>query len=141
MTINFGAEAPPNLPHGTFDSFFDVFFDIRLGSLNGPIAMSSDLPLTSTDTPWNHFPPPGALEIVGVNTFLNGVNREADFWPVAKPGGDPNFPEVVEFHPSGDQHRVTIASVPEPGTWSLLLGGGCILVGVLKCRSLTSVPR
>ena len=42
MTINFTSvdDHLPNTPEGTFSSFFDVFFDVRKGALNGPIALS-----------------------------------------------------------------------------------------------------
>ncbi|MGH9720597.1 MAG: PEP-CTERM sorting domain-containing protein [Bryobacteraceae bacterium] len=119
MTINFGAEAPPGLPHGTFDSFFDVFFDVRLGSLNGPIALSNNLLLTSQGTLWNHFPPPGAIEINGINVLLNGSNRDGDFFPLGT---------VSETHPTGAQHTVT-TSTPEPGSLALLAFGALALLG------------
>ena len=115
MTIGFGPEAPAGSPHGTFDSFFDVFFDVRLGALNGPIALSDTLRLTSAGVPWNHFPPPGAIEINGVDVFLNGINRDADFWPLG---------QFQEVHPTGAVHRVTVAvATPEPSSFSLLAVG------------------
>jgi hypothetical protein len=115
-TITFGPEAPAGSPHGTFDSFFDVFFDIRLGSLSGPIAISGDTLLTSSAVPWNHFPTSGALELSGVNTFLDGNDRDRDFWP------DPFDP----IGPAG-RHRVMVASIPEPATYSLLT------IGLMAC--------
>jgi hypothetical protein len=67
---------------GTFDSFFDVFFDIRLSDLNGTIVQSGQLPLSSSNNPWGREPPPGALEIPGVNMNLNGNDNTQDFWPL-----------------------------------------------------------
>jgi hypothetical protein len=67
---------------GTFDSFFDVFYDIRLGALNGPIVLSDLARITSTGNPWDRTPPPGAVTINGVNTNLNGTNNALDFWPL-----------------------------------------------------------
>lgn len=112
MTINFG---PEGNPHGTFDSFFDVFFDIRLGGLNGPIALSDSLTLTSSGTPWSHDAPPGAILIDGVNHQLNGVDNGEDFWPAGSINGSfPNGALIV----SGP----ATTSVPDAGaTWSLLL--------------------
>jgi hypothetical protein len=110
MTINFG---PEGSPHGTFDSFFDVFFDIRLGALDGPIALSDHLVQTAQGVPWNHLPPPGAVEIPGVNTLLNGSDRLADFFPVGTFTEDfPGSPHVVT--------TATDGAVPEPST--LLMG-------------------
>jgi len=120
MTIGFGPEAPAGSPHGTFDSFFDVFFDVRLGSLGGPIALSDTLRLTSNGVPWNHFPTPNAVQINGVNVFLNGTDRNADFFPLG---------QFQEVHPTGAVHRVTEASTPEPGTFSLLAIGLLAWIG------------
>jgi PEP-CTERM motif len=119
MTIGFGPEAPPGSPHGTFDSFFDVFFDIRLGSLSGPIALSDTLRGTSAGVPWNHFPPIGALEIAGVNESLNGTNSNADSFPIGP------FQNVF---PTGAVQRMSVTTVPEPGSLSLLAIG--VLAGV-----------
>ncbi len=121
MTINFGAEPPTGAPHGTFDSFFDVFFDIRFGSLNGPIALSNTLTLTEQGVLWTHVPT-GKLEIPGANTFLNGTDRAADFFPLG---------DFQESFPTGAiiRIRTTDAAVPEPGTL-LLLGGGLALLGL-----------
>jgi hypothetical protein len=112
MTIN--GLAAEGTPHGTFDSFFDVFFDVRLGSTSGPIALSDTLLLTQEGTPWGHIPPPGALEIPGVNTFLNGTNRDADFWPIGS---------VPEQHPTGALHTVVFTPNPTPGPAGLVLLG------------------
>jgi hypothetical protein len=94
MTINFDPE-PASLTdqHGTFDSFFDIFFDLRISAPDGQIVFSNTdaLRLTSDNVPWAHqlLPPP--LEIPGVNTFLNGQDRTADFFPAGTlipiPGG------------------------------------------------------
>ncbi len=121
VSINFGSEG---VPHGTFDSFFDVFFDLRFGSLTGPIALSGNALLTVVDVPWSHFPPPNAVEIVGVNTFLNGSNRLTDFFP------DP----FTEQHPGPPAtiHSVSTASVPAPSTLALASIGILSLVGFAR---------
>jgi hypothetical protein len=118
LTDTFG---PEGIPHGTFDSAISVFFDVRLGSLSGPIALSDNLLLTSDDVPWSHFPPPLALEIPGVNTFLNGSDRSTDFFP---------FGVFAEQEIGGAVpaiHVVTTATgaraVSEPGTLLLSLLG------------------
>jgi hypothetical protein len=120
MTIGFGPEAPPGSPHGTFDSFFDVFFDVRKGALNGPIALSDTLRLTSQGVPWNHFPPAGALQITGVNAFLNGTDRLTDFWPIGP---------FHEDHPTGAIHNVTETPLPEPGSLALIAIGALVCLG------------
>ncbi len=57
---------------GTFDSFFNVFFDFRKGALNGPIILSNNLNLTADDVPWGRIAPPGAVTIAEVNHLLKG---------------------------------------------------------------------
>jgi hypothetical protein len=42
-------------PEGSFSSSIDVFFDIRKGSLSGPIVFSSDLVLTNSGTLWGFY--------------------------------------------------------------------------------------
>jgi len=126
MTITFGPEPagppPPQPLHGTFDSAINVAYDIRLGSLTGPIALSNVAALTSTGVPWSHFPPPLAVEIPGVNTFLNQTNRLADFFPVGP---------FSEQHPGPPAtiHQVTTGSIPEPSSVLLTMAGIVSLLG------------
>lgn len=134
MTINLtaGDDHVPTGPEGTFTSFFDVFFDIRLGSLSGPIALSMDLPLsTSSPVPWdaNPSPPPtpGDLIVSGlkgdvtVNFHTNKIQNvdinDMDFFPVGV---------FQETEPNGAIHAVTVTPTPEPGTLGLI--GGAILL-------------
>ena len=114
MTITFG---PEGVPHGTFNSLINVAYDIRLGSPTGPIAQSGIAPLTSPpDVAWSHFPPPLAVEIPGVNTFLNGTDHLADFWPV--PFGEAGLvpPTTGLVPPTTIIHQVSPATVPEPAS-------------------------
>jgi len=131
ITINFAnptpGPPPPTQPvAGTFTSFFDVFFDIRMGSLTGPIVFSGELPLTNSGAQWSHYPPPGATQIVGVNAFLNGQDHSNDFFPI---GG------FIEKHPTQGQHAAYDAgavnpfSVPEPST--VATGSLSFLFGVV----------
>jgi hypothetical protein len=111
---------------GTFSSFFDVFFDIRIGSLTGPILVSDTLPLSSSASPWGHEPLPGELLIDDVNNVLNNVDRLADFHPRT----------ATETHPNGAVHTVqpvaASTAAPEPGTMGLLAFG--LLIGIARRR-------
>lgn len=135
ITINgLGTEPAPGDPHGTFNSFFDVFFDIRLGSVDGPIVFSSMERIAQAGTPWGHFPEPGTLEIPGVNTFLNGVNRQNDFFPLtAGPSGDPCV-QVIREGGVVVIHQVCAAPTPEPTTIFLLGSGLAGVAATLRRR-------
>jgi len=97
---------------GTFQSFFDVWFDVRAGGLNGDIVMSGTKHFTGSGI-WSHDAPAGALEIPGVNYLLDGADTAQDFWPVG-----------LTIHDAGDgTHGVT--PVPEPST---VIGGALLLL-------------
>jgi hypothetical protein len=121
MTINFDP-AGEVIPHGTFDSFFDVFFDVRKGDLNGPIFLSDSLRLASQGTPWNHDPPPDAVLINGVNYHLNGSDKDNDFFPIGP---------VQEFHPTGAIHSVVPGTLPEASSTALTLALGLFGISLL----------
>jgi hypothetical protein len=91
---------------GTFNSFFDIFFDIRKGGLNGPIALSDELQVTNSGALWGRIPPLGAVLIEGANHDLNGVDTATDFQP--------------------------LSAVPEPATLALL---GLALAAVSLARA------
>jgi hypothetical protein len=120
MTINYtiADDGLPGTPEGTFSSFFDVFFDIRLGSELGPIAVSSDLMLSSSGTPWDADPTSGTVLVTGAvgdqaaNLHTGKGPNQLDFFPGA----------ISEQHPSGAIHNVD-AAVPAPAS-ILLLGIG-----------------
>lgn len=122
MTINFG---PEGSPHGTFSSSFDVHFDLRLGALDGPIFFSGTQGLMG-GADWSHFPSPGAVQIRGVNTFLNGETRLNDF-----------FTGVVSHDSEGAaKHIVEPAVTPEPASLLLVSSGLLgVLAGVRKRRA------
>ena len=111
MTINFTPQ--------TFDSFFDVFFDLRFEDLNGPIVQSTSLRLSSSGVPWSNLAPPGSLLIDGVNNLLNGSNNNNDFWPIGL---------IIETHPEGAQHVASSTTVPDSGSTFTLLG--LTLIGI-----------
>ncbi len=107
---------------GTFSSFFGIFFDIRKGSLVGPIVLSDVLTLSNQGAEWGRDPPPGAILIDGVNHFLNGTDNRTDFWPITP---------FQEAHPNGAIHEVLTAT-PEPSTW--LMGATAVVVGLTYAR-------
>src|SRR5580698_8347658 len=53
--------------NGTYDSTIDMFYDIRQGSLTGPIVLSSDVTITTSNAFWQRLPSPGDVAISGVN--------------------------------------------------------------------------
>ncbi len=121
---------------GTFSSFLDVDFDIRFGSLTGPIVFSDILQLTSTGTPWDRVAPPGSLLIPSVNHLLSGVDNSTDFHPgfIDPITGIKSFTEV---HPAGANHSVQTAFpifIPEPGTLQLLALSGVMLMLTIRRR-------
>lgn len=117
LTITFG---PEGIPHGTFDSTLNVAFDIRFGSLTGPIVFSDTLLLESHDVPWSHSIPNLTLLIPGVNFF-----PDADFFPVGV---------FEETKPDISRH-VVAATTPEPTTISLLaIGMAGVAARVFKRR-------
>lgn len=102
---------------GSFASFFDVFFDLRIGALDGPILFSGFKTFTSTGVAWAREPTdPDAIKLDGINYLLDGGTISEDFWP------------PVGVHDAGDgsQHIVSTAT-PEPTTICLLGLGGLLL--------------
>lgn len=133
MTITFDRDTNPlmPIPVGSFNSFFDVFFDLRIGCLTCSIVFSGDLQISATNVPWGNLPPQNALEYTGVNRYLGGSNgnRDHDFWP------EPIF----ETHPSGAQHTVVAATIPEPASWALMLAGFGLTGAAMRRRHRTLV--
>jgi hypothetical protein len=110
MTIVFDS-----MDGGSFGtSFFDVFFDIRFGALDGPVVTSGQINLDSSGNHWGRTPPPGAVIVPGINYLLNGQNTEDDFWPIG----------IVNHN---GPHPVTTA-MPVPATLVLFGLGLAMLV-------------
>jgi hypothetical protein len=112
MTFDFGLS--------TFTSYFDVYFDLRFGALDGPIVQSGDVVLSNAGTSWDGAAPSQAWTITGVNIDLNGLDDSSDFWP------DGPFQEAG---PGGNVHVVNWTAIPEPGAGALLLLGVALLGG------------
>jgi PEP-CTERM motif len=121
-----GFHGPPPPPHGVANYLvLNWLFDVRLGSLGGPVVFSDLKTLSSDPTPWSHFPPPGAVLIPGVNSFLNGTSPDNDFF----------FLETFSLNAADGTHILTqTATIPEPATLSLC---GIALAGLaVRCRRL-----
>lgn len=121
-----------NANGGTFDSFIDVAFDMRIGSIDGPILFSDVLQLSSTNVPWDHTAPSDVLLIDEVNHLLNDTDITTDFWAGGL-NGDGSGGSFTEVHPEGAQHSVQAAAVvPIPGAvW--LFGSGLLgLIGIAR---------
>jgi hypothetical protein len=113
MTIDFA--------NRTFDSFFDVFFDIREGSPDGPILFSASDTLVALDIPWG----------TEINPGQGGVPiavSVADLFTAGVVGGELSLSAM-----NGQflQLRARTALIPEPGTLSLLALGA---LGLLRRR-------
>jgi len=89
---------------GTFVSTLDVFFDVRIGAIDGLIISSGMKTLTSTTgTAWDRQPQFRAVELTDVNVFLKGNGTRAqDFWPDL----------IIEDDGGGTVHQVTAARQP-----------------------------
>lgn len=133
MTINFNGtdDNLPNTPEGTFSSFFDVFFDVRFGSLTGPIAMSTSLVLSNSGASWDANPSANDVIVAGprgdvaANLHTGKINNvdihDMDFFPVS----------TITESAGADVHTVQTTTTPEPGTLLLM---GCALLGLSRLR-------
>jgi hypothetical protein len=136
MTINLtgGDDHVSTGPEGTFSSSLDVFFDVRLGAANGPIALSADLVLTSSGTQWDANPTATDLLVLGLkgdvtanlhtNKIQNVDVNDMDFFPVG----------TIQESAGGDLHVVSNTPTPEPGTL-VLIGGALLVLSRLRRRS------
>ena len=132
ITLKSADDHAPNTPEGTFSSFFDVFFDIHVGSLTGPIVDSADLTLTSSGNQWDANPMPGTFLVPGpvgdgtANWHTGKGPDQMDFFPLG---------EIKETHPDGSQHLARVATVPEPGGIVLMLSGfGVVALSIRRAR-------
>jgi hypothetical protein len=128
MLVDFDLEPAPGNLHGSYGSLLNVFFDVRLGGLAGPICLSNTLTLTEGDAPWTHEPQPGAVLIDGINDKLNGQDRLSDFHLFGNFNGQ---------FPAGDRYfgrETLVQNVPEPGSLALFAAGGLGIVGFARRR-------
>jgi hypothetical protein len=110
---------------GLFISLLNVYFDLRLGALNGPIVHSDMLQLRAAPSTWGRIPPPGALTIDDVNFLLKPDNtQDQDFWGVPQHTG-----------PHGVVHS------PEPHEFAILAALGLLgFAAVRRARTARSAP-
>lgn len=128
MTINFanptlGPPPPPQPIGGTFTSSLPIAFDLHSGALNGPVVLSNSLTLTSSTTEWSHFPAPGTVQVVNVNSFLNTADHLNDFFIIGS---------VTETEPGARHVAFETGTVPEPTT--IVSGGIGLIFGALLIR-------
>ena len=102
---------------GTFDSSFEAFFDLRIGSLTGTILASDSREFTASDVEWERGPEDNLIvpEIDNVNQNHAGLgDRSEDFW----------VPYAV-FSAAGETSHTV--GTPEPATLCLFGLGGLLL--------------
>jgi hypothetical protein len=104
---------------GTFNDYFNVYFDVRYGSLSAPIEETDGVALTGAGF-WSNDAPPGALTIPGVNYDLNGVDTSADFW-LSSPSGGPEYQSISDFEVTPAISFEYTTSVPDATTTLALL--------------------
>ena len=116
---------------GTYTSSINIFYDIHMGSLTGPIVESSNVTVTTSGTVpgWSNNAPFFSVLIPGVDQNLNGANNLNDFWQ------QPNLTDA--FAGPAFQIPVADAMLPEPSSWVLALIGAAALAAVARGRRAT----
>ena len=126
---------------GTFNSFFDVFFELSVDG-GATFTPQGPLHLTSTASPWTTIEPPAP------NLFVNGLiggvgdmaanrhtNKGTAACPVITSGMtcvDFYAPIVTEQHPNGVIHTARNALAPEPGALALAALGLLLMAGLAQ---------
>ncbi len=136
MNIYFGPEGDP---HGYWNSTMDIYFDIRYGSLNGPIVASLedqirpvDLSGNPINVDWRH-QAGGEWTIPDVNYLLDGTDIYQDFFPGVPIAGCPDC--VYTFVEGG---QIVVHDIcPEPSSYVLFLCGAAAL-GLRRFRRTIS---
>jgi hypothetical protein len=117
---------------GTFDWFVDLYYDLRLGAANGPIALSNHELLSAFGVAWSSNPPAGALLITGANSFLDGSTHSQDIYAATSLRAcDQRGDSCLVGGPSSD--------VPEPGT-SAIVAAGLVAFCLRLHRRVLSKP-
>ena len=118
---------------GTFNSFFDVFFELSFdgGSTFSPMG---PLHLSSSNTGWTAFEHGLLVDgLVGDQNANRHTNKDGGACPVFGQGRCVDFflvQDVMEVHPDGSVHTATAAQIPEPSTVALLGLGLAAMAGL-----------
>lgn len=107
--------------YGTFDSFFDVWFDVSFTEVGGGSSFSQSLTkhFTQMGASWSSMAPAGALLVPGLpgdlmaNIHSGGPAGYLDFYP---------GPGAFWHDTGGGRHGVAL-TIPEPDAYALLLAG------------------
>jgi hypothetical protein len=123
-----------SLAGGTFNSFFDVFFDAHFAPVGTgqPFDVFSSIMLSQNGAAWSPTPPANAVIVTGpfgdqfANTHTGLPSTEVDFWPCAV--------TPCSEDSSGAAHHVVSPATPEPSTLLLLGPAGFGLLWKLRAR-------
>ena len=127
---------------GTFDSFFDIFFQAEFvptggGGIGGNIVITNTIHLeTPPEQPglWSHEALPNSVIVEGLPGDLTANYHQpplqgfSDFFIIGSGVGPvPTFNYITEDHPGGGKHNAKtaeeISPVPEPSTALLIASG------------------
>ena len=97
---------------GSFTNFFEVYYDYRLDSVDGPIVASYNKPFYGHQAAWSRTPPTNAFLVPRVNHLLNGTNAEGSF-----------YVSVALFEDNADGHHYAVPVLNLP-VLSIGLTGG-----------------
>ncbi len=129
-----------SLGGGTFNSFFDVFFDAHFVPIGGgqPFDIFNGITLSQSGASWSPTPPPSAVQVFGpfgdqyANTHTNLPSNFVDFWPCTSASG--SVMPCVEMKAGGGGAHVVAPATPEPSTLFLLGPAGLGLLWRWRAR-------
>jgi hypothetical protein len=100
---------------GTFTSSLNMFVDIRVGSIDGPLPGTGGGLMSSGACTWSRTAPAGSQQVSGVNLDLDGIDNAADFWPTGlvayTDGNGTSLVDLVAADPPTS--GAGVASIPE----------------------------
>ena len=120
----------------TYETSFNVYYDLRIGSLDGTIYTSGEITDMEGSGTWQHDPTSGALTITNVNYRLDGTDINEDFWPVVPPIN------YITESAGTDESHMFIPTIPEPSGLALLsLGVLCLAIKTRRGRKQATQIR